>query len=128
MALFNRKERRGDRAAEISPNVFIRPALRMALIKISNMTRREMPDDDEFRLWAQNLAHKALITEVLEKGIGKVSVIKPKVKKWRWVFRRDTEAEHDLRITSRHLSDIDVLVSGGKLIFIEKLHSTEIEE
>lgn len=65
MALLTQpKERRKNRSADrhAPPQAYVEryAKLRQTLLEISNMTKREMPDDDEFRLWAQNLAHEAI--------------------------------------------------------------------
>ena len=56
------KERRKNRAADAPPAAYVERYARLhkALVEISNMTKREMPDDDEYRLWSQALAHKAI--------------------------------------------------------------------
>ena len=63
-----RKNRGVDRREDVPVAYVERYArLRKALVEISNMTRLEMPDDDEFRAWAQTLAHKAITDAGREK-------------------------------------------------------------
>ena len=57
------KERRKNRAdRDVPPVAYVERYARLhkALVEISNMTKREIPDDDEYRLWSQALAHKAI--------------------------------------------------------------------
>jgi len=57
------KERRKYRPLYIQPITPSNVHMMAALAKIANMTTREMPDDDEFRLWAQKIAHEAIARE-----------------------------------------------------------------
>ena len=62
LAFFSRKERRKNRPVEVVPTKLIRQVARMrkTLVDIANVTKREMPDDDEFRQWAQDECHIAI--------------------------------------------------------------------
>ena len=64
MALFSPqpKERRKNRDRGVPPEAYVERYARLhkTLVDIANMTKREMPDDDEFRLWAQDAAHTAI--------------------------------------------------------------------
>ena len=59
------KERRKNRPLDMPPNMPVltpdNAHLVAALAQIANMTLREMPDNDEYRLWSQEIAHKALV-------------------------------------------------------------------
>lgn len=55
------KERRKNRPLDMPVITSSNAYYIAALARIANMTKAEMPDDDEYRAWAQKIAHEALV-------------------------------------------------------------------
>lgn len=54
------QERRKNRPLDIQPVTRSNVYMMAALAKIANMTVKEMPDCEQFRMWAQKIAHEAI--------------------------------------------------------------------
>lgn len=61
LMLFAPKERRRNRPLDMPIVTPDNAYYIAALAQIANMTKAEMPDDDEYRAWAQKIAHEALV-------------------------------------------------------------------